>query len=81
MQRFCPVDHVLIASYAKVKRNPKSAMTAETSNVFLVNIFMFFLFYASVKRNQKSAMTAGKSHVLFVSENFHDFSFLYNVFA
>ena len=29
------VDHVFIASYASVKRNPKSAMTAGKSHVFL----------------------------------------------
>ena len=96
MQRFCPVNHVLIASYASVKRNQKSVMTAEESHVFFsVKISIIFFFmprfcpvnhllianYASVKRNPRSAMTAGKSHVLFVSENFHDFPFLYNVFA
>ena len=33
-QRFYPVDHVLIANYASVKHNQKSAMTAGKSHVF-----------------------------------------------
>ena len=34
IQRFCPVNHVLIASYANVKQNAQSAMTAGKLHVF-----------------------------------------------
>ena len=79
MQRFCPVNHVLIASYAIVKHNQKSAMTARNLHVLFkrwkFSRFPFFMprfcpvnhfliaSYASVKHNPKSAMTARKSHV------------------
>ena len=66
MQRFCLVNHVLVAGYASVKHNPKSAMIAGKSRVFLlIKMFMIFFFFESVKHNPKSAMTAGKSNVCF----------------
>ena len=79
MQRFCPVDDIFIARYAR-KHNPKSAMTAGKPHVFFsgkhFHDFLFFLMerfrpvdnvfitnYASVKHIPKSTMTAGKLDV------------------
>ena len=42
--RFCPVNHVLIAIFTSVKRNPKTIMTAGKSKFFSAKIFHDFLY-------------------------------------
>eukprot|EP00493_Phyllostaurus_siculus_P011540 UN11702 len=47
MQGFFSVNHVLIASYASVKHNPKSIMTPEVRMFFLLDSkFHDFSFFA-----------------------------------
>ena len=47
MQRFCAVNHVLIASYASLELNPKGVITAGKSHAFFsAKIFMIFVFHA-----------------------------------
>ena len=90
MQRFCPVNHVLIKGYVSVKHNPKAQSQPENrTSFFSVKILMIFLFmqrfclanhvsitsYASVKHNQKRAMKAGKSYVFFGGVNIFMLSF------
>ena len=85
MQRFCPVNNILMANYTRVEHNQKSAMTAKKSHF---HDFPFFyatfltsksLFNRSLYKGKTQSKNRNNSRkiacFLFFGENVHDFPF------
>ena len=93
---FRPVNHVFISSYARIKQNPKGAMTAGKPRVFfprkLFRIFFFPVKFLPSKLRFRRGLCKsetksqrrndnGKIAWFFLVKIFHDFIFLYEVSA